>query len=52
MSYSIKRPAILCIIQRIWPKLQDCPRKEVCMPVPVCASKVNTKNVSGEYVAE
>lgn len=46
-----KRPA-LCIIQRIWPRVTDCPQKEVCMPVPVCQTKVNTKSVSGEYVSE
>ena len=40
-----------CPIKRIWPKYEDCPRKEQ-VPMPVCATKVNTKNVSGEYVAE
>ena len=42
----------LCLIQRIWPRIEDCPYKEQGVAVPVCASKVNTKNTTGEYVSE
>ena len=45
-----KRPAI-CVIQRIWPRVQDCVYKEQ-QPRPDSATKLNTKNSTGEYVAE
>jgi hypothetical protein len=48
----IVKRSLNCIIQRIFARVTDCPVKEVCMPVPCAASKVNTKDVSGEYCSE
>ena len=45
-----KRPAI-CVIQRIWPRVQDCVYKEQ-QPRPDACTKLNTKNTTGEYVSE
>ena len=46
----VKRPQV-CIITRIWPRVQDCMFKEQ-QPRPDSCTKLNTKNVTGEYVAE
>lgn len=52
MAFAIAKRPIACLIQRIWPKVQDCPVKEVCMPQPCSATKVNTKDNTGSYVSE
>ena len=46
----VKRPDVR-VIQRIWPKLEDCMFKEQ-QERPDSATKLNTKNNTGEYVAE
>ena len=51
MTTIAKRPPT-CLVQRIWPKLEDCANKEQLIKATVTATKVNTKNNTGEYVAE
>ena len=40
-----------CIATRIWPRVQDCVYKEQ-QARPDSCTKLNTKNNTGEYVAE
>ena len=47
----VTRPRV-CLLTRIWPKLEDCAHREQLIKATVAATKVNTKNTTGEYVAE
>ena len=47
----VKRPPA-CVIQRIWPKYEQCPWREQVEVMTCTTTKVGTKDLSGEHVSE